>query len=399
MDVRTGRIIALASYPTYNPSVWIGGISQAQYNSLTSQSGGEPLVSRAIAGDYAPGSTFKITTTSAALENGYGPGSTISCPSSFSIGGRTFGNFEGESGGALTLRQALIMSCDTVFYQIAYRYWQQEGGVSGVHPRQLVARMADAYGFNSATGVDLPGESTGRIPDRDWYLQYWKATKAYDCAHGKSGFPALAKTNPSKARYLTSIAQQDCASGYVYVPGDAANLAIGQGDVLVTPLQLARAYAALANGGTLFSPKVGEALVTPSGKVVRRIDPQVVGHLPVPQGDLAYIRSALEGVTKSGTAAGAFGGFPFGKVDVAGKTGTAEVYGRQDTSWFASFAPANNPEYATVVMVSQAGQGASVAAPAVRQIWDGIFGLEGHPAAFPGGTAPAALPRVTTGGT
>jgi penicillin-binding protein 2 len=171
------------------------------------------------------------------------------------------------------------------------------------------------------------------------------------------------------------------------------NASIGQGYVTVTPLQLARAYVALANGGTLYKPRIGEALVSPSGTVVRRITPPVAGHLPVAKSTLAYIRAALGDVPTQGTAAPAFAGFPFGKLQVAGKTGTAQVQGKLATSVFASFAPLNHPKYVVVMMIPNSGYGADVSAPAVRQIWDGIYGLEGHKAAVPHGKLPP-LPRV-----
>jgi len=172
---------------------------------------------------------------------------------------------------------------------------------------------------------------------------------------------------------------------------------IGQGYVAVTPLQLASAYAALANGGTLYSPRIGEELLSPAGKVVKKIEPRVLGHLPASKTTLAYIRSALQGVVTQGTAAGTFAGFPLGKVCVAGKTGTAQVFGRNSTSNFASFAPCNNPKYVVVMMIPDAGYGADASGPAVRQIWDAIYGLEGHPAALPGGQLPK-LPRINSTG-
>jgi penicillin-binding protein 2 len=173
--------------------------------------------------------------------------------------------------------------------------------------------------------------------------------------------------------------------------------AIGQGYVNVTPLQLARAYAALANGGTLYSPRVGEALVSPDGKVVQSITPPVTGHLPVAGSTLAYIRNALQGVVTSGTAAGTFAGFPLNQVCVAGKTGTAQAFGAQATSVFASFAPCNNPQYVVVMMIPDSGYGADVSAPAVKQIWDGIYGLQGQQAALPGGQLPG-LPAFNSAG-
>ena len=155
-----------------------------------------------------------------------------------------------------------------------------------------------------------------------------------------------------------------------------------------TPLQLTNAYTALANGGTLYSPRIGEALVSPSGKLVQKINPPVIRHLPVASETLAYIRSALAGVVTQGTAAGAFGGFPLNQVCVAGKTGTAQIEGKNATSVFASFAPCQNPQFVVVVMLPNSGYGADAAAPAVRAIWDGIYGLEGHKAALPGGKLP-----------
>jgi penicillin-binding protein 2 len=185
----------------------------------------------------------------------------------------------------------------------------------------------------------------------------------------------------------------------VWEPGQAAIAAIGQGYVTVTPLQLANAYAALANGGTLYSPRVGEALVSPAtGQVVQQINPPVIRHLPVSGYPLAYLRTALAGVVTHGTAAGAFRGFPLNNVCVAGKPGTAQLFGKNATSVFASFAPCNDPKYVVVVMVPNSGYGADVAAPAVRQIWDDIYGLEGHQAAVPGGQVPSSLPLITPTG-
>ncbi|HYK28030.1 MAG TPA: penicillin-binding transpeptidase domain-containing protein, partial [Streptosporangiaceae bacterium] len=156
-------------------------------------------------------------------------------------------------------------------------------------------------------------------------------------------------------------------------------------------------YAALANGGTLYSPRIGEELISPTGQVVQRIKPPVVGHLPASKGTLAYIRNALQGVLTQGTAASAFGGFPLGKVCVAGKTGTAQVAGRMATSVFASFAPCNHPKYVIVMMIPDSGFGADVSAPAIRQIWDSIYGLEGHKAALKNGELPP-LPHVNSAG-
>ena len=257
-------------------------------------------------------------------------------------------------------------------------------------PVQKMQQMELDWGFGRDTGVDLPAENPGTVPTREWLYYYWK-----DNAHTGQNWCKYGKANGT---YVQQIEYQDCYYGNVWEPGQAAIAAIGQGYVSVTPLQLADAYVALANGGTLYSPRVGEALLSPSGQVVQRINPPVVRHLPVSSDTLAYIRDALAGVVTQGTAAGAFGGFPLNQVCVAGKTGTAQVYGTQASSVFASFAPCNNPKYVVVVMIPDSGYGADVAAPAVRQIWDGIYGLEGHKAAVPGGQIPSALPQITSTG-
>ncbi|WP_329241277.1 penicillin-binding protein 2 [Actinoallomurus sp. NBC_01490] len=401
MDVRTGRVIALGSYPTYNPAVWTGGISQSEYDALLNKNKGQPLISRVTQGEFAPGSTFKISSLPAAVRDGYSLHGTYGCPSSYMVGARAFSNFEGESGGDISLHQAIVMSCDTVFYRFAYEEWLRDGGMHPVkNPKDPMIKMAKDFGFGKRTGIDLVGESAGRIPSRQWKKDYWEATKASDCKHGKTGYPDVAKTDPSRAAYLKQMAAENCVDGYVFRAGDAANFSVGQGDVLVTPLQLARAYAAVANGGTLWSPRVGKAVLAPNGTVARRIDPVKAGKLPISQKVLAYMRSAFADVPKSGTAAGPFGGFPFDKLPVAGKTGTAEVWGKKDNSWFASYAPANNPHYVVVVMVTQTGTGSTTAAPAVREIWEDMYGLrKGKKADLPDGKVPDRLPTLAADGT
>ncbi|GAB2836123.1 penicillin-binding protein 2 [Actinocorallia aurea] len=394
LDVNTGRVVALASYPTYDPSIWTGGISQDEYDALLGKKRGEPLISRAISGQFPPGSTFKISSVAAAVNDGNPLKGTYDCPGSYMVGSRAFQNFEGQGHGPMSLHTALVVSCDTIFYKFAYDAWLKDGSTKPVkNPKDPMVGMARKFGFGKETGIDLPGESSGRIPDRTWKQNYWAATKAENCKRAKTGYPEV--TSAAKAAYLTAISKENCLEGFVWRAGDAANLSVGQGDVLVTPLQLARAYAAIANGGTLVTPHVGTAVVRPDGTVVRRIEPKPGGKLPVDSGTITYIRKALAEVTTQGTAAGAFGGFPMDKVHVAGKTGTAEVYGYDDTAWFASFAPAEKPEYAVVVMVTDAGTGGAFAAPAVRKIYEAIYGLEGQKEALPDGHLPTGLPEVT----
>jgi penicillin-binding protein 2 len=391
VETTDGRIVAMASYPDYDPSVWTNGISETQFKFLFGTASGEPVMNWTTQGQYAPGSTFKVASTATAVANGYSLNGLYDCPGSVTIGGHKFINDGAPNLGSMTFAQALIQSCDTVYYNIGYGMYQSDNPrvnsvLSAKAPIQKMQQMELAWGFGKDTGIDLPEESTGTIPTRQWLYWMWK-----DNAHQGQNWCKNGKANGS---YVQQIEYQDCRYGWVWEPGQAAIAAIGQGYVTVTPLQLANAYVALANGGTLYSPRIGEALISADGKAVQKITPPKVRRLPVSSSTLSYIRDALQGVVTQGTAAGAFGGFPLNKVCVAGKTGTAQIMGKVATSVFASFAPCQNPKYVVVVMLPDSGFGADAAAPAVRQIWDGIYGLEGHKAALPGGQLPSSVPGV-----
>ena len=396
VETTTGRIVAMASYPDYNPNVWTTGISQQEVNYLFGRGGdsssGEPAVNWATQGEYSPGSTFKVTSTAAAVADGFPLNGLYNCPASVNIDGHTFINDGEPNLGDMSFAEALIQSCDTVYYDIGYQMWQSDDNKadyvrSANAPVQKMQQMELDWGFGNFTGVDLPEESTGTIPTRQWLYSMWE-----DNAHKGQDW---CKNGSANGSYVQQIEYDDCQDGWVWQPGQAAIAAIGQGYVTATPLQLTNAYVALANGGTLYAPRVGEALVSASGKVVQKINPPVTRKLPVSSETLAYIRSALAGVVSQGTAASAFGGFPLNQVCVAGKTGTAQIEGKNATSVFASFAPCNNPKLVVVVMLPDSGYGADAAAPAVRQIWDGIYGLQGQKAAMPGGNLPAR-PNLTT---
>lgn len=396
LDARSGRVVALASAPGYDPEIWAGGISARGYQWLLSEKSGKPLVSRAINGQFAPGSTFKVSSVSAMLRAGYPLNGQYSCPGSYGVGGRAFNNFRGIALGTLTLHMALVKSCDTIFYRAAYEQYLKDGGRSPKRtPKEVFANMARSFGFGGRTGVDLPGESSGRIPDRAWKKDLWNKTSAINCERSRKGYPE--EKDRARAEFLKRLALENCTEGFLLRPGDSANFAIGQGDVLVTPMQLARAYMALVSDGKVRSPRIGWAQVRPDGKVVRTIPVPVVGKLPLSEKERLYIKNALSQVAQDGTAAGAFSGFPMNKVRVGGKTGTAEVWGKKDTSWFASFAPTKNPQYVVVVMVSQGGMGAQTAAPAVREIYEGIYGIKRKPA-VPGGRLTTRLPRFSPDG-
>jgi len=391
----SGRIVAMASYPDYNPSVWTNGISQSEFNALFGAYSGEPAINWAVQGQYAPGSTWKVTTAAAAVADGYSINDSYGCPASVSIGNRNFLNDGEPDLGQMSLAEALIQSCDTVFYDLAYSMWLRDNQPADYQanphaPTQKMAQMELDWGFGQPTGIDLPDESLGSVPTRQWVYDLWKAN-----AHTGQNWCKYGNANGS---YVQQIEYEDCTAGYEWLPGQAVISSIGQGYVSVTPLQLANAYAALANGGTLYSPRIGEALISPTGAVDQQINPPVIRHLPVSSYTLAYIRDALAGVVTQGTAAAGFSGFPLNKVCVAGKTGTAQAQGQQPNSVFVSFAPCNHPQYVVVSMIPNSGYGADFSVPLVRQIYDDIYGLEGHPAAMPGGQAPSALPQVSANG-
>jgi penicillin-binding protein 2 len=402
LDVRTGAVLAIASAPTFDANLWTGGISAADYARLTDPEAGQPLLDRAVQTALAPASTFKVVSTAAALRSGYTGTDLIDCPSRYRVGGRTFRNFESEPLGLITLARSLEVSCDTVYYEIAHKLWEADGGA---YP---VARVADAiattaadFGFGARTGIDLPGESAGRVASRAAKQQQWDQLHVIWCARAERGYREIA--DRERAAYLRALAQENCADGMRWRAGDALNAAIGQGDTTATILQVASAYAAVANGGTVYRPQVAKALLRADGQVATSFAPVVSGRLGASAADEAYLRNALRGVVERGTAHKPFAGFPLDALPVAAKTGTGEVYGKQTTAWFASFAPAQAPRYAVVMMVSQGGTGSGTVGPSVRKIYERLFGVRGGSvdaarSVLTGGDVAKGLPTITSEG-
>ena len=268
--------------------------------------------------------------------------------------------------------------------------------------------MAKSYGYGRRTGVDLPSESRGRVGGRAFKTSLNNQLHDAWCERAVTGYPEVAKTDPARARLLKAYAKENCADGGVFRIGDAVNLSIGQGDTVVTPLQVAQAYSALANGGTIYQPQVAKGIIGSDGKVVTLIKPQVTGKLPVSKANMAFLRDAFSQVTSKpyGTGYNAFRGFPLNQIPVAAKTGTGQAAksGDQSTSWFATFAPATKPKYAVVMMVSQGGTGAGTSARSVRKIYEALYGITGSTidpskSVLVGGTPSAALPTVRKDGT
>jgi len=403
MDPHTGRVIAAASYPTYRPSLFVGGISVADYRKLTAPDSGDPLVGRAIAGQYAPGSTFKLISLSDNLSNG---SMTLDgqypCPGSLNIDGRTKTNYDSESfGSAIGVRFALQVSCDTFFYApAANEYYADQARIEAKQkPLEQLQAMAKSYGVSSTPGIDLPQDeqASGTIADRESRRARWQADKGSYCAAAKRGYPD--EQNPSTRAFLTQLASENCTDGWRYRAGDNADLAIGQGETTVSPLQLAMAYSAMVNGGTLYAPTLGWAVIDNSGKVIRTINPRMIRKVPVKRSVLDFFGDSLHfDESHSVSGALAFDGSPI-KALIGGKTGTAEVYGKQDTSWFASWGPvrpggrAAEARFVVVGMIEQAGLGSRAAAPMVRSVYEGLLGAAAPPV-LPGSRIASSLPKI-----
>lgn len=398
MEVNTGRVLSMASYPTYDPNMFQKGLSTAQAKSLFSEENGVPALSRAINGEFAPASTFKALSVVAASHAGYDLNSKYVCPYSVKIGNKDFHNDDTGVQGTFTLQHAIAVSCDTIWYQIGYDLWVKDGGLSPRHnPNDYFFKNASAFNVGVPTGIDLPGEASGRLPDRNWKLAYYKQYKDFYCNYATKARKA------DLTPFLIAVAKENCVDGYVIRAGDAVNFSIGQGDTLMTPIQMTNIYAAIANGGTVYRPEVARAVVTSKGKILKEFKPKISGHLPTTPKDISFLHAALREVATDGTAAAVFANFP---VEVSGKTGTGQVQGRNangsakdPTSWFASYAPSNKPEYAVVIMVSQGGYGASVAAVGVKQIYSALFGVVGNTidrslAVFPQGVPPKVIPKI-----
>ncbi len=403
VDVQTGRVLAMASYPTYDPSIWIGGVSKKQYQDLIDT---KALSSNAYQGQFAPGSTYKVVSTAAAGKDGFNLYGSYDCPSSLTIGPQTFRNYESAAYGPISLTRALEVSCNTVFYGIARKMWQQAGGPdAAVDAADPIAEAAATFGLGQVTGIDLPGEAAGRISSREFKRQNWEDMKDTWCRNAQTGYPETRKTDPKLADYYTALDKENCTDGYQWRAGDALNAAIGQGDTTVTPLQMAMVYSAVANGGKLFQPQVAKGIVSADGTVVTEFPPILKGKVDVPKSAIKFLRNSLPGVTTDGSGETPFVGFPLDQIPVASKTGSAQVTGdKASTSWFASYAPANKPKYAIVMMVTEGGTGSKTSGPSVRRIYEELFGVKNgvvrpQDSILIGGEPQATLPVVQSDGT
>lgn len=399
MDVRNGQILAIASYPTYDPNAFEKGLTQQQASDLYSEKKNVPALSRALQGLYAPASTFKSVSVIAAAAAGYDLNATYNCPAEVQVGDRAFQNFESRSQGTMSLKKAIAVSCDTIWYQIAFDEWLRDGGLRPKsNPNDYFFKAAQSFNITQRVGIDVPSESASRSADRAYKKSWYQQNKDFYCNYKDRA------TKAQQTPFLVLLAKENCIDGDKIRAGDAVNFSIGQGDTVVTPLKLAQMYAAIGNGGTIWQMMLGKAIVKTDGTVVKTMTPKKLGTLKASAPTLKFLHDALREVIVSGTGAGVFAGFP---LEVSGKTGTAEVFGRNldgslkdNTSWFTSYAPSKNPRYAVVMMVSQGGFGASTSGVGVRKIYETLFGVKGNKvipgaAIFPDGKPPTKLPKIS----
>jgi penicillin-binding protein 2 len=343
MDPRDGTILAMVSHPSFDPDVFAAGIKAPVWNGLLKDPG-KPLLDRAIQGAYPPGSVFKVVTASAALQLGLvTPDTGFYSPGYYNLGSWTF--HEWKALGHVNFIDAIAQSCDACFYDLARRAGPE-----------AVALYARRYGLGEPTGVDLPNEDSGVIPDPAWKERVWKQP---------------------------------------WFGGDTLNMGIGQGYVLTTPLQIARMMAAVANGGTLVTPHVVTEIRGLDGKVIARIAPPAAGRVDVTSRTMQILHTGLEAVVTRGTGeALQMPGFT-----AAGKTGTAEAAHGKPYAWFAAYAPVDHPRLVVVAMVENAGFGAENALPVVKQVFQAAFGIgvaapPVAPAAGAPVPGPAGAPKV-----
>jgi penicillin-binding protein 2 len=366
MDPRDGAIVAMASFPTYDPERFTDGISAAEWSDLTHPESGYPLNNWAIMGQYPPGSTFKLLSGLAALERGLvTPEMPYVDRGAYRIPGCgsatcTWRNSGGRAHGEIDLRRAITVSSNAYFAEIGARFWFEQDQLG---TDQGLQEGVEPFGVGQPSGVDLPSERPGRIPNAEWREEFCEQVACIDDG---------------------------------WYPGDNVNMGIGQGDVLMTPLQLANSYATFANGGTRWVPRVASRVLDgTTGQVEEIFEPVAAEQIEIAPDHRDAMLEGLVGVTvgEGGTARTTFATFPNFFWPVAGKTGTAEVNDKDDSALFAAFGPAHNPQYAISVIVEEAGFGGTIAAPVARQIFDVLGGgVEAPPAPLGGTPAEAETP-------
>ena len=346
MNPQTGAVYAMSSYPSYNLSEWVGGLSAAQNQQLFGPTSTQPSLNRAIQGEYIPGSTFKLNTATAALNAGlitpttpyYDSGMFKTPDCQYNSTTCIFHNSTGDPTGTYDVSSALTVSSDDFFYNLGYLFYAK----AGQYGQTPIQDTAAQYGLGQLTGIDLPQEVQGRVDSQ--------AERVKLHAENPKAFPNTG-----------------------WYTGDNIEMAFGQGGTYITPIEQAVAYSTFANGGTRYVPQVAAAVVSPTGEVVKKYTPQVAGHVTISPTNYQAMLTGFEGVVnnRQGTAFGVPGlaSFPGG---VAGKTGTADTEpGKEPTAWFVGWGPtASAAQYVVVCVIDQAGFGATASAPVVGQIFN-----------------------------
>ncbi len=378
LDATDGSVVAMASYPTFDPAEFVGGLSD-EYAAYLYQDEEvpQPTINRVIQGRYPPGSVYKTVTGAAFIEAGLtGPRNELPCPASYEQGGIVFNNWNPVAEPPMDLSTAIMRSCDTYFYDLAYEQWLREDRQLEAVDRELaqadidevVAEMAHRFGFGEPLGIDLPSELGGYVPTRESKNDRWLASRQRDCRLAEQ---------LDEGTYGQQVSLDRCQFGGRWRGGDAINTSIGQGETQTTPLQVAASYLAVANGGELLRPHLARAVVSPEGEVIEEFGREVLRTLELDPQTLGAIQEGLERVVADdrGTARDAFAGFPLDRYPIAGKTGTAEQQPRVPYAWFAGYAPADDPRYVVVVSVEEGGGGSQTAAPIVRGIFEHLFDI------------------------
>lgn len=355
IDPRNGDVLASASAPSYDPNIFTSSrpADVALVKRLHDPDNKlMPLLNRAIAGAYPPASTYKVITGLAAMDEDFvDSDDLLGCEPSMLIDGRVFKNHSTTHFGAIDMATALEMSCDTYFYKLALHFFND--------PKSPLQAWSTKFGLGTETGIDIPGEIEGLVPTPAWKKKTFVG----------EGFEEWEK---------------------FWSTGDSVNMSIGQGNLLVTPLQMTNVYAAIANGGTLFTPRIANAVESSGGLEQVRIPRPEGVDLDLDPGDLATIVEGLKRVNTggNGTATAVFDSFP---VPTAGKSGTAEVgtpqKPRSDHAWYCGFAPADDPTIAACAFIDGGGHGGSEAGPVVRDMFAQWFEVEGGDVTVTGSSA------------
>jgi penicillin-binding protein 2 len=351
MNIHNGEVLALGSQPSFDPNLFARVVRESDYTKLTAEHNGAPLTNRAVAGGYPTGSTFKPITAVAALQRGViTPDTVLNDSGSLTVGNAVFRNAGGVANGPIALRQALTVSSDVFFYQLG-----RDLNTKGM-PLQAWARR---LGLGRRTGIDLPEELPGFVPGRAWRNREFR--KFSRCVERRK--PTPEEISAGRCGWQTRP----------WTAGDNVNLSVGQGDLAANPLQMAVAYAAIANGGKVLRPRLGRRIESSAGQTERKLDAPPARQVHI---RAAYRQAILEGIrgaasAPGGTSTAVFENFP---VEIAGKTGTAEKGpGRPDQSWYVALAPWPKPKYVVAVTDEAGGFGAETAAPMARRILSELF--------------------------